>query len=153
MKHAPSANRTDLGDSNFSGCEIAEHGGDIKTALSKAKRIGLDFITCPLRNESLFYARQKKEDVESASDEEEDNSDEEMRDKSRNETSNKDTTNTSNQPMTVMSIDHRFSTLFGQLVESSGWACVRSGARAIIGKSSEMDTETATECVVDWKKI
>ena len=99
-----SANRTDLGDSNFSGCEIAEHGGDIKTALSKAKRIGFDFITCPLRNESLFYARQKKEDVESASEEEEDNSDEEMRDKSRNETSNKDTTNTSNQPMTVMSM-------------------------------------------------
>ena len=89
-----SSNRTDLGDSNFSGCEIAEHGGDIKTALSKAKRIGFDFITCPLRNESLFYTRQKKEDVESASDEEEDNSDEEMRDKSRNETSNKDTTNT-----------------------------------------------------------
>ncbi len=94
-----SANRTDLGDSNFSGCEIAEHGGDIKTALSKAKRIGFDFITCPLRNESLFYARQE-EDVESTSEEEEDNSDEEMRDKSRNETSNNDTTTTSNQPMT-----------------------------------------------------
>lgn len=50
-----SANRSDLGDSNFSGCEIANHGGDVRTALLKAKKIGFDFIACPLQNSNPFY--------------------------------------------------------------------------------------------------
>jgi hypothetical protein len=53
--------RNDLGDSNFSGCEVADiKNGDIKTALEKATRIGFDFIACSLDGDDAFYRRNRR---------------------------------------------------------------------------------------------
>jgi len=51
----PLGKRLDLQDSNFCGCEIHEHGGEIKASLSKTRQLGFDFMLCPLRLRSRFY--------------------------------------------------------------------------------------------------
>ena len=53
--------RNDLGDSNFSGCEVSSvRNGDIKTALEKATRIGFDFIACSLDADDAFYRNRRR---------------------------------------------------------------------------------------------
>ena len=53
--------RNDLGDSNFSGCEVSSvRNGDIKTALEKATSIGFDFIACSLDGDDAFYRNRRR---------------------------------------------------------------------------------------------